>query len=389
MNRRTALVLSLLLGGLAAPGRARAQQVKGRSTTSEPDGVPVENRRSRANLEDGPDTAAPPALAVEPEAKTTLPDDFPTETGHQFRSFDISRYTGLPQSSNSKINPQQAILDWVIRRTRAATWHGESLSALSASRAQLRVYHSDKVIRQVADMVERFTNAVSDFLSVRVRFVAAADPRWRYAVYSRLNAVGSGPQGQQIWTLRLEDAAMVMAQMQIDQRFRLLHDQRVEMVNGQTLNIVTSVKRNYVAGLQREGAVGFGFQPNIQQLEEGISLSFSPLLNFDGDGLDAWVDLRANTVQSLIHTKIIAPREVGPSEMTIDVPEVTESRLDQNIANWPLGQTLLLSGGIHPGILQSKTGFLRLPGTTPSSTELLVFMDVETVNRARLSRSRD
>ncbi len=55
--------------------------------------------------------------------------------------------------------------------------------------------------------------------------------------------------------------------------------------------------------------------------------------------------------------------------------------MNQTIQGWKLGQTLLISAGIHPGILQDKRGFLnlRIPGTVPTKTELLVFLDVDTV----------
>jgi hypothetical protein len=64
---------------------------------------------------------------------------------------------------------------------------------------------------------------------------------------------------------------------------------------------------------------------------------------------------------------------------------VTESRLNQTVRGWPLGQTLLISAGIQPGILQGKGGFmnLRIPGTVPSGTELLIFLDAETASRPR------
>ena len=217
-------------------------------------------------------------------------------------------------------------------------------------------------------MVERFTNATSDFLSIRVRFVAAVDTRWRYTVYSQLTPVGSGPQGQQIWTLKSEDAQFVLAQVQILAGFKLLTNQEVEMVNGQTLVVKTSETR----GLLRRppaarAAAGQGYQPRTEQLEEGVTLRLSPLLTFDGDMLDAAIELTANTVKNFHRTRVIAPREIGASEITIDVPEVTESRLNQTVKSWPLGQTLLISAGIQPGILQSKTGFLtlRIPGHLP------------------------
>jgi hypothetical protein len=185
--------------------------------------------------------------------------------------------------------------------------------------------------------------------------------------------------------MSLADAALVLTQMQVQQGFRKLADQRVEMINGQTLSIKTSEPRGYAAGIQREGAAGAGFQPKADKLEESIALKLSPLLNFDGDALDAMIDLTVNTVRSFHRTRVIAPRDVGPSEMSVDVPESTQTRLDQTVKNWPLGQTLVISAGIHPGILDKKGGWFNLPipGTYPTGTEVLVVLDAETISRAK------
>ncbi len=159
----------------------------------------------------------------------------------------------------------------------------------------------------------------------------------------------------------------------------------VEMINGQTLTIKTSEPRGYASGLQRDGAAGAGFQPKADKLEESIVLKLSPLLNFDGDAVDAMIDLTINTVRSFHRTKVIAPRDAGPSEMSVDVPESTQTHLDQTVKNWPLGQTLVISGGIHPGILDKKGGWfnLQIPGTYPTGTEVLVVLDAETITRAK------
>ncbi len=384
MNRRTAMLLTMLLGGLAprsllAQGTTtrRSGSTRGRTRTAA-----LDPETTRPASTDDPEPVDPPAEGDNP------PPGFPSEPGFQWRSFDISRYTGLDHSQQ---NPQNAIIEWIFRRTGTAPWHGEKIAVLSASRSRVKAYHNPSQLEQVGDVIERFTNAESDFLTIRVRFVAAVDTRWRYAVYSRLTPVGSGPQGQQIWTLKVEDAAFVLAQMQVYQGFRLLTDQKVEMVNGQTLTVKTSEPRGFTGGLQRESAVGMGPQPKAEQLEEGVTLRLSPLLTFDGDALDAAIDLTANTVKSLHRTRVIAPREIGPAEITLDVPEVTESRLNQTVKGWPLGQTLLISAGIQPGILMGKGGFmnLRIPGTVPSGTELLVFLDAETVARPRRAASRD
>ena len=386
MDRRTAMFLTLLLGGYAPRGLLAQMSSRKTSGRIRSGGVALESVNSRRKRDaDLPlDDEAEPATAAD-----EIASGLPPEPGFQWKNIDISRYTSLAHSQN---NPQNAIIEWIFRRTSTAPWHGDKVAVLSASRTQLRAYNSARILQDVESVVERFTQATNDLLSIRVRFVAAVDTRWRYATYSRLTSVGSGPQGQQIWTMRNEEAALVLTQMQVHAGFRLLTDQKIEMVNGQTLMVKTSETRGFTGSLQRESAAGLGFQPKAEQLEEGVTLRLSPLLTFEGDMLDAAIELTANTVKSFHRTRVIAPREIGPSEITIDVPEVTESRLNQTVKSWPLGQTLLISAGIQPGILQSKGGFmnLRIPGTVPTGTELLVFLDAEAVGRGKsTTRERD
>jgi len=370
MNRRTALMLSMLLGGLVPRSLWAQSGARKSSKTRDKTLAPVSSRT------DDPDNSAAP------EDEPAAP--FAPEPGFQWRRWPIARYTKI---ANSQSNPQKALIDWILRRTGLTDWHGDKIAVLSANRTELRAYNSPEVLKQVDEVVERFTNATEDVLSVHVQFIAAVDTRWRYSVFSRLTFVGSGPQGQQIWTMRLEDAALVLSQMQVQQGFRKLADQRVEMINGQTLSVKTSEPRTFASGLQRDGTVGAGLQAKADKLEESISLKLSPLLNFDGNALDAMIDLTVNTVRSFHRTRVITPREVGPAEMAIDVPEANQTHLDQTVRDWRLGQTLVISAGIHPGVLDKKGGWFNLgiPGTYPTGTEVLVVLDAETVNRGKPS----
>jgi hypothetical protein len=392
MNRRTALLLTMLSGGLL-PARVLGQ-------------VP-------ANLDDDPAPRRTPKKAATKPAKKPVADDdldalsndpfpartapateddpataVPPEGGHSWRNYDISRYTSLAHKTNT---PQDSITEWIFRRTGTALWHGEKMAVLSAGKTRIRAYHNPKVLKTVEDVVRRFTDSTADVLSIRYRFVTASDTRWRYLVHSRLQSVGGGPQGQQIWTLKNEDAAQVLAQLQIYQGFKPVAEKRVSMINGQTLKVSTTSIVDYVVGPERDPTTGVGFQPGAGQLEEGITLRVSPLLTTDGDAVDAAIDLKVETVRSLHRTRILTRREVGSGEITIDVPEASETRLNRTVQNWPLGQTLLISAGIHPGHLQSKGGFLnlRIPGTVPTSTEVLIFLDAEVADLPRTARSRD
>lgn len=383
MNRRTALYLAALAGGLI-PSQLRAQD-----RTASTRGDDYYRRAGSGSLRLAQDDREPLFLDDEPLADEGellppgdggLPADFPTESGQVARTFDITRYTALPHIDNE---PQRALVDWIFRVTGSGIWHSEKVSVLSASRSRLLVYHEPRVIKQVEELVQRFIDPHADILNIRVRFVAAEDTRWRYAVASRLTPIGSGPQGQQVWALGVADAALVLTQMQIAQGFKLLADQEVKMVNGQTLSVERAMEVSYVSGPQRDSTLGLGFQPGTSKLEEGVRLRVSPLLTYDGDSIDLALDLQVNTVRALQSTRILTPREVGTPEMTIEVPEVIETRINRTIParDWNLGQTLLISAGIHPGILQDKRGFLnlRIPGTVPTKTELLVFIDFETI----------
>lgn len=366
MNRRTALFSSLLLAGLA-PGKLLAQ-------------VRQNRRKIRQTVDEGDEDDQ--VVQTRGDEET----DVPAEPGHVWRRFDISRYTQLDHLNNS---PQNAIAEWVLRRTGQQTWYGEKIAVLSAGRNELRAFNKPKTLDQVAEIVERFMNPMTDQLSVSIRFVAAVDPSWRNLVYPRLNLLRNGRQGQQVWSLKLEDAAMVLTQMQVFQGFKLLANKKIDLINGQTITLRTTEGRFYTAGLKRSTSGG-GYQADTQRLDEGVNLRFSPLLNFDGDEIEAYVELTANTVRSMHKTRVLAPREAGQNELTIDVPEVSETEFKQ-VLSWPVGQSLLISAGIHPGILQSKNGFLglRIPGTLPTNTELLVFIDAAPVTPKRAARDRD
>lgn len=388
MNRRSLLLLSTMLGGLA-PLKLLAQE-------------PVRRAKTRRDLEDPPRTARRPRddddpPADEPKPATAdrdeVPPNLPAEAGQQWRSFDISKYMALPHKDS---NPQDRIVEWIFRRTTTPPWHGEKLAVLSAGRSKIRAYHNAKVLDQVAEVVERFVDAHSDYLTLTVRVVAANDSRWRFAVYKRLNLIGTGPQGQQVWTLRPEDATLIFNQLQISQGAReLTHKTKFDMINGQTAKLVTTSPRPYTGGLQRDGAAAQGFQPRSDELVEGVTLEIAPLLSYDGDTVEAAMLLTTNNVRAFHQTRILAPREVGPGEARIDVPEVSETRLNQTVKDWPVGQTLLISAGIQPGILQTKGGLfnMRIPGTVPTGTEVLVFIDVALgdgaeARRGDASRSR-
>src|SRR4051794_35430110 len=130
MNRRTAMMLTMLLGGLAPP--VLWAQTKGKRTAGSKSGSgralePV----GKADADDQDDPRD--ANADDP------PAGFAHEAGFQWKSYDIARYTKVAQSQQT---PQKAIIEWIFRRTGTADWHGEKVAVLCASKTQLKAYNS-------------------------------------------------------------------------------------------------------------------------------------------------------------------------------------------------------------------------------------------------------
>ena len=369
MKRRSLLTLLPLLG-LTARALGQDSPRRSRSTArsrqvSDDGGEEAPKKRSKPNAED-----------VDANSSLdSVPPKFTGEPDFEWKTFDIAPYTSLSPTATS---PQTAILDWIFRRTETGPWHGDKIAVLCANRNQIRAYNSKKIIDQVTETVNQFTDAQADVLTVRIRFLAAADSRWRYATYSRLTPVGTGPQGQQIWQTAEANIEGIIAQMTVWQGFKSLEDKKFEVLNGQTLRVESFLKKTYPGGVQREGAVGLGYQPKVENLTEGIVLRFSPLLSYEGDSLDAAIELSTNLIRKFHATKVLGPKEIGTGEVTLDVPEVSETRLNQAVKGWQLGQALIISAGIQPGLLLDKSGLwnMKLPGTVPTGTEALCVINV-------------
>jgi hypothetical protein len=383
-----ALALTLFSGGLI-PASLLAQDPTEDNPPQRRKKTPVKAKTKAADrsLDDVPPADEAIDLPASGE-ESGPPANVKPEPGFTSKSWNISRYTALAYTPGNP-NPESKIVEWIFRRTGSADWHGDKAAILSASRSTLRAYHSPKMLKKVDDVVKRFTKPVADMLTIHVRFVRAADTRWRYLVHSRLTSIGTGPQGQQIWTLNASDASSLQAQMQQYRGFETLFDRKMKVVNGQTLEVDQTQPVDYIGGVQRDGAAGLGYQPATSQLKEGVTLRLSPLLNYDGDSLELALDLQTNIVRRLIKTSILTRREIGPTDMPISVPEVSETRLNQPVTNWALGQTLVISAGVTPGILESKNGFFGVPYTKPTDRELLVILDVETSAEAPKAARRD
>ena len=113
-------------------------------------------------------------------------DSLPNEAGQVWREYDISSYTSKVTSVN---NPQQALLDWVLRETGNEMWFNEPLGILHATKSRLIVYHTPEIQSAVKDIVDRFVRTRGQLQSFNINLVTVGNPSWRSQAYPLLQTV--------------------------------------------------------------------------------------------------------------------------------------------------------------------------------------------------------
>ncbi|MCA9248105.1 MAG: hypothetical protein KDA42_13345 [Planctomycetales bacterium] len=305
----------------------------------------------------------------------------PNEHGQVWREYDISPYTLRVTTTNQ---PEQAIVDWILRETGYETWHSEPLGLLSANSRTLRVYHVPEIQSIVAEIVDRFVNTEAETQAFGLRIVTVGNPNWRAQALRLMKSVPVQSQGVQGWLMAKEDAALMLAEMSRRTDFREHSSPNLLVNNGQSVVISTLRNRAYVKGVLPSQGNWQGFEPEMGQLEEGFSLEFNPLLGLDGRTVDAVVKLQLNQIEKMVPVMLDMPIATAPAQrMRVEVPQMTSSNLHERF-RWPTDQVLLLSMGVvatpNPGgsgnPLTQAAQVLPLPlPKAPGRADALLFVE--------------
>ena len=120
-----------------------------------------------------------------------------------------------------------------------------------------------------------------------------------------------------------------------------------------------------------------GFEAQPGQIDEGLSLEFSPLVTVDGDSVDAVIKCHIDQVERLLPVVVEVPTSVAPRQRTkIEVPQVSQSRVQERF-RWPVEQVLLIGFGMTPAPHPAQVKRLRLGLSPPSPprTDVLVMIE--------------
>ena len=302
--------------------------------------------------------------------------------GRQFwREYNLAPFTSR---QNTPGRPEQAVVDWIIQETGDETWHGEEVAVLSAGRGRLQVFHTPDVQDQVAEIVDRFVRPPQWQVLMKFEILSCSNLDWRSGLIHLLKPVATGPEGQHVWAVAPEDAALVRERLRRTSQARLLNRLSVAASNGQTSAVDAGQPMSYISGLELASGAFTAYNPVIGRVNEGVKLRVTPLWTPDGNSVDLRLLLTSRAVRRLHQAQSTAPLSTGNQNATVQVPEVSATMLDQSL-RWPTSQVLLISAGVQPAMQDSKRGLLNFSG---SAVELLVLGELEPPTPSRASSAR-
>ncbi len=274
-------------------------------------------------------------------------EKIPHEHEQIWREYDITPYTkgrNFPAGSQ----PEQTVIDWIIRQTGVKTWHSNVFSTLSSDGEKLYVYHTKEVQLIVADIVDRFVTQrfVND--SCKIRAITLSRPDWIARNHQYLRPIPIVSPGIQGWILERNGAALLLQDLARRADFKEIAQPQLLLPNGVAHNVVSKKQRNYLRDVQPNAAALNGYAEDRVTIDEGFGLSFVPLALLDGQSMDAMIKLDIVQVEKMIPLMIDTPTTTNPRQrVEIESPQVACFKLDEQI-RWPKNKVLLLDLGTIP-----------------------------------------
>jgi len=357
-------------GGKAAPASRRYNSNPDTNQTADARNATVATNSPVTTQTAAPVTATGQRITRAPVSKGA--GSLPNDHGQVWREYDISSYTLRVQSTSQ---PEQLIIDWILRETGYEAWHSTPVGLLSADSRTLRVYHTPQMQAVVAEIADRFVNQAAENHGFGMRIITIKNPNWRARALPLMKSLPVESPGVQGWMLAKEDAALLMSELKRRTDYRE-HSPPHQMVqNGQSLVVSSMRPRPYTKGIIRTQQTWPGYQPEMGQLDEGFSLEFSPLLAMDTRTVDAVIKLRLAQVEKMIPVKLEVPNNIAPNQRAeCQVPQMTMIQMHERF-RWPTDQVLLLSMGVvaTPGPQKPNllTDALQLSKGAPRADALL------------------
>ena len=302
-------------------------------------------------------------------------DKLPNQAGQVWREYDISPYT--TQITSSK-QPEQAVLDWVLRETGSEMWFTQPMGILNVDKNKLIVYHTPEIQAVVKSIVDRLVRTKGQVQTIDVNLVTVTNPNWRSQAYTMLQPIEVKSPGVEAWLVSKENAAILIGQLSRRSDFEQQSSGRLTNHDGQSFSLDKTRPLQFIRGLRWTPGQAPGYQPLTTTINEGYKLQLSCLTTTDNASIEAMIKCDVDQVEKLDDVSIVVPTAPGAprQQVKIQVPQMTSWRLQERF-RWPSDEVLVLSTGVvatpNP---DSKSGIFKLPGTSGTKrADALLFID--------------
>lgn len=272
----------------------------------------------------------------------------PVEQGQIWREYDLTPYTKGRSFPATTTNPEQTIVDWVLRQTGLERWHSAPFGAISADSEKLYVHHVPEVQLEVADIVDRFL--MQKFANDRcaIRVISLSRPDWISKAHPFLHPVTIHTPGVQGWIVDREGIQYLLQDWGRRTDFKELSSPQLMIQNGIRHYTEHTKQRTYLRDVQPSASAPGGYVEDRATIDEGFAVSFVPLTRLDGQYVEAHIKLDIVQVEKMIPSMIDAPTSLNSRQrVQIESPQVACFKLDEQVY-WPKGKILLLDLGTIP-----------------------------------------
>ncbi len=282
-------------------------------------------------------------MASRARASTSANFQLPKDDGQYWVEYDLKPYT---RNLTKVEQPQQAIIDWILRETGTDVWFSQPMGVLNADRDTLRVYHNQAMQKTVSEIYERFVNGSTDPQVFGMRLITINNPNWRTRAAGWMKSVQVQSPGVHAWLLSKENTALLLAMLRGRSDYREVQAGDITINNGQTQTLEQLRSRNYVREYRRTEQGWPPYVPDSAEIQEGYRLQMSPLLSIDHRMVDVALKCNIDQVERLNSVNIELPLPTGQIQPAqIQVPQVVSWRLHERF-RWSSDQVLLLSCGV-------------------------------------------
>lgn len=296
-------------------------------------------------------SAAVPAKPLPATSSITL-DALPNSAGQVWRQYDLRSYT---QQISSTKNPQQAILDWILRETGTEMWFNEPLGILSASRDQLLVYHTPEIQGVVEKVVDRFLRSGGQMQVIGVRLMTVANPNWRTNAYSMMQPIDVQSAGIEGWMISKENAAILINQLRRRTDFFEHGGGDFTAHAGQKMVINRTRPFDFTRAVRWVPGRFPPYETLAERVDEGYTLDIGALASPDGS-IEILLRCDVDQVERLQQVDIDVPDNTGGVQaVRIGVPQMVSWHVHERF-RWPADQVLLLSCGVVANPTQDGGG---------------------------------